>query len=140
MKRKAYPLIEMLIVVSILSIMAATITLSVHSTEQTAKNEAERLASFLNKQMSKADRFHKDFKLETSLTTPINTINVCWIIYSGDEEVIDEISTFTLAKSFVFSDQLDTLKYKSNYNKYEIDEVGGGLHLQSQNKIITSIS
>ena len=60
-RRTAFSLVEILIVVTILGIMAGYITLSAKSTGQTAKAEAEKVAQFFRRYITKADKIHGGF-------------------------------------------------------------------------------
>ena len=57
-RKKAFSLVEILIVVTILGIMAGYVTLSAKSTGQTAKAEAEKVAQLFRRYITKADKFH----------------------------------------------------------------------------------
>ena len=51
-------LVELLIGITIMGVLAATITLSANSVQATAKSEAEKVAQFLRTYITKADKLH----------------------------------------------------------------------------------
>lgn len=61
MKRRAFTLTEIVVSIVILGIMAASLTLSSSSSNQTAKMEAERIATMMNRLIETADRMNSTF-------------------------------------------------------------------------------
>ncbi len=73
-QRTAFSLVEVLIVVTILGIMASYLTLSAKSTGQTARAEAEKVAQFFRRYITKADKIHGGycFKVENKAIILMN--------------------------------------------------------------------
>ena len=65
-KRKGFTLIEILMSVSIMSIMAGVMTLSYHAADQTPKREAEKVAAYITRLAQKSDRIKTGFEMEIS--------------------------------------------------------------------------
>ena len=65
-KRKGFTLIEVLMSVSIMSIMAGVMTLSYHAADQTPKREAEKVAAYITRLAQKSDRIKTGFEMEIS--------------------------------------------------------------------------
>lgn len=66
-KRKiGFTLIEVLMSVSIMSIMSGVMILSYHTTDQTPKREAEKVAAYITRLANKSDRIKVGFEMEIS--------------------------------------------------------------------------
>lgn len=63
MKRRAFTMIELLVGIAVLAVLAGAFALSPKIGRQTARREAERIYSLLNKYISRAERTHKNFKI-----------------------------------------------------------------------------
>ena len=72
--KKAFTLIEVLMSVSIMSIMAGTMILSYHTADQTPKREAEKVAAYITKLANKSDRIKVGFQMKISG----NSLCVSW--------------------------------------------------------------
>ena len=119
MRRRAFTLTEVAIVILILGIMAASITLSTNTAKQTAENEAKRLAVVLNRLIETADRTHSRFWFIPKDNN----------IYISRDEVYNfstdiEQLKFKVSSGCSFSSSLVALGYNtkgSTYNVYIID-------------------
>ena len=87
-KRKiGFTLIEVLMSVSIMSIMSGVMILSYHTTDQTPKREAEKVAAYITRLANKSDRIKVGFEMEISG----NGLCVSWE-HNGRQEPFFDIS------------------------------------------------
>ena len=79
-----FTLAELLVSMLIMSILALTINLNPTMFRQTAKREAERIVSYLNRQMSRADRIHQEFiLLFDKVNQQVSSFSICFPYYPG---------------------------------------------------------
>ena len=62
-KRRAFTLTELIVGVVVMIVTLGVATMSLRSTDQTAKREAERLEAYIYRQMDKSERIHTNFTL-----------------------------------------------------------------------------
>ena len=62
-RRKGFTLAELIVGVVVMIVTLGVATMSLRSTDQTARREAERLTAYINRQKDKAERIHKDFNM-----------------------------------------------------------------------------
>ncbi len=81
MRRRAFTLAELTVGVVVMMVTLGVATMSLRSTDQTAKREAERLAAYLYRQIDKAERIHKGFTMKVGT----NSVTINWgDLYSED--------------------------------------------------------
>ena len=73
---KGFTLIEVLMSVTIMSVMAGVMLLSHHSADQTPKREAEKVAAYITRLTQKSDRIKVG--LEAEINQDGNILNVSW--------------------------------------------------------------
>ena len=112
--RKGFTLIEVLMSVTIMSIMAGVMTLSYHVADQTPMREAEKLAAYLRRLIQKSNRIKVGFQVEIP---HVAALNVSWDI-SGDhkEPPFDISAGLRYAPHFDSADLSSTSILKMNYN------------------------
>lgn len=103
-KRKTgFTLIEVLMSVSIMSIMSGVMILSYHTTDQTPKREAEKVAAYITRLANKSDRTKVGFEMKISC----NSFCVSWEHNGIKEPSFDVSAGLTYSHNFTE----DKLKY-----------------------------
>lgn len=106
-KRKTgFTLIEVLMSVSIMSIMSGVMILSYHTTDQTPKREAEKVAAYITRLANKSDRTKVGFEMKISC----NSFCVSW----GDYEE----PSFDISAGLTYSHNFTEDKLKYNCETY----------------------
>ena len=82
---RGFTLVELMVTVSVMSIMAAVIALNVDFTRQSAKHEAEKVATYIENLMKKSNRIHTSFDIEVK----DKVIKVSWGIHDVHVESLD---------------------------------------------------
>ena len=79
-RRRGFTLAELVVGVVVMIVTLGVATMSLRSTDQTAKREAERLAAYIYRRMDQAVRMHKPFTLKIVLdqTTGITQVRINW--------------------------------------------------------------
>ena len=86
---KGFTLIEVLMSVTIMSVMAGVMMLSHHSADQTPKREAEKVAAYITRLAQKSDRIKIGFGIEIQ---DEKLLNVSWNKNSDYTEPPFEVS------------------------------------------------
>ncbi len=86
---KGFTLIEVLMSVTIMSVMAGVMILSHHSADQTPKREAEKVAAYITRLTQKSDRIKVGFNASIDGG---NILNVSWDKGTNNTEPPFEIS------------------------------------------------
>ena len=73
-RRRGFTLAELVVGVVVMIVTLGVTTMSLRSTDQTAKREAERLAAYIYRQMDKAVRIHKGF----TMTVGTDSVLIQW--------------------------------------------------------------
>lgn len=88
-RRKGFTLVEVLMSVTIMSVMAGVMMLSHHSADQTPKREAEKVAAYITRLAQKSDRIKVSFDIEIQNE---KSLNVSWKNHGQNMESPFEIS------------------------------------------------
>lgn len=83
-RRRGFTLAELIVGVVVMIVTLGVATMSLRSTDQTARREAERLVAYLYRQMDQAVRIHKGFRLTIGpdSKTGIDRVLINW----GDQK------------------------------------------------------
>ena len=108
-----FTITELLVSMTILAIIASTITLSVSAFHPTARQEAGKIAFFLSRAMRKADRWHSSFTLTIATNKSSKTKNqILQIQWDGQSS-----DFLTLSSGFSISSNIrrnQKIRYSSN--------------------------
>ena len=80
-RRRGFTLAELIVGVVVMVVTLGVATMSLRSTDQTAKREEERLAAYIYRQMDKAVRIHKSF----TMTVGIDSVTINWGEQSSED-------------------------------------------------------
>ena len=113
-----FSLVEVLISVTILMVMASSVTLNVNMLRPTAKGEAEKIAAYIHKVMRRSDRIHDGFAIKFKTHNGQREI---WIVWDskGDSkyEYVDVVpvnSGFYVTSNYL----KDNLSYSPQSNTF----------------------
>lgn len=110
--KKGFTLIEVLMSVTIMSIMAGVMTLSYHVADQTPMREAEKLAAYLRRLIQKSNRIKVGFQVEIPNAT---ALYVSWDI-SGDHKE----PPFDISAGLRYAPHFDSTKLVETYTSQMI--------------------
>ena len=82
-RRSGFSLIELLIVIAVIGVMAATMTINPNAAKVSSKREAERLAMFLKRMAQKSERMHVGFVM--TITNDNKQIIIWWRNNTSDD-------------------------------------------------------
>ena len=113
--KKGFTLIEVLMSVTIMSIMAGVMTLSYHVADQTPMREAEKLAAYLRRLIQKSNRIKVGFQVEIPNAT---ALYVSWDISGDHKEPPFDISAGLRYAPYFATEETPTLKMIYDYKNY----------------------
>ena len=73
-----FSLVELLIAITIFTVMASFITLNPNMLRPTAKSEAMKLAAYIHKAMQRSDRIHDGFTIKFGNSKGIKELQIAW--------------------------------------------------------------
>ena len=73
-RRRGFTLAELIVGVVVMIVTLGVATMSLRSTDQTAKREAERLVAYIYRQIDKAERVHDGF----TMTVNTQSVTIDW--------------------------------------------------------------
>lgn len=73
-RRRGFTLAELIVGVVVMIVTLGVATMSLRSTDQTARREAERVVAYIYRQIDMADRIRKDF----TMTVGTSSITINW--------------------------------------------------------------
>ena len=121
---KGFTLIEVLMSVTIMSVMAGVMMLSHHSADQTPKREAEKVAAYITRLTQKSDRIKVGFNASIDGG---NILNVSWNKGTNNTEPPFEISAGLNVKWDDNHSNNFTYDYKNFPNGAKISALGAKL-------------
>ena len=123
-RRRGFTLAELTVGVVVMIVTLGVATMSLRSTDQTAKREAERLVAYLYRQMDKAERAHKVF----TMTVNTQSVTINW------RDGYPEDNSFKASDGCSYSDKFPNgdVNYLANQQRFaqggtiEVKDANGG--------------
>ncbi len=106
--KRGFTLIEVLMSVSIMSIMTGVMILNYHAADQTPKREAEKVAAYIVRLTNKSDRIKIGFEMIISG----DSLCVSW----GNNSIKEP--SFDISAGLTYNHSFDEGKLKYNYETY----------------------